>query len=378
VILGALTKRAQLPFSVWLPAAIAAPTPVSALVHSSTLVTAGVYLLIRLSIVVSSGVYRQLLLYLSVVTISIAGICASFEIDLKKIIALSTLSQLGVIIIILSRGYNDFAVFHIFTHAIFKAMLFLCAGTIIHGLAGCQDIRSMGLFSSLSPLVRGLTVLASFSLGGLPFLSGFYSKDIILELLYSINVNYFIIWALVISTLLTLLYSLRLIFYSLFNSLLTFSLQFYKEVRGLSLPIIFIGFVVILFGRIVSWLIFPHPIYIFMSVWVKLFNLWLIFFCFLFFLNFYKKVWVRSLTVPIITYLSTMWFLSFIPGVLSLLFLEKLKMYVNYIEQGWNEECLSKGLIGVILDFSVYIVKSQLGFIKGLFFTIIFIFIFFL
>jgi len=196
--------------------------------------------------------------------------------------------------------------------------------------------------------------------------------------LYSINVNYFIIWALVISTLLTLLYSLRLIFYSLFNSLLTFSLQFYKEVRGLSLPIIFIGFVVILFGRIVSWLIFPHPIYIFMSVWVKLFNLWLIFFCFLFFLNFYKKVWVRSLTVPIITYLSTMWFLSFIPGVLSLLFLEKLKMYVNYIEQGWNEECLSKGLIGVILDFSVYIVKSQLGFIKGLFFTIIFIFIFFL
>jgi len=133
VMVAAITKRAQIPFSAWLPAAIAAPTPVSALVHSSTLVTAGVFLLIRFYPFLNScSFFKPALLLISVSTLLLAGIGANYENDLKKIIALSTLSQLGVIIIRLGMGMPYLALFHLYTHALFKALLFLCAGAIIH------------------------------------------------------------------------------------------------------------------------------------------------------------------------------------------------------------------------------------------------------
>lgn len=132
ITLGAMTKSAQIPFSAWLPAAMAAPTPVSALVHSSTLVTAGVYLLIRFGGALDdNGTF--ILLFLSSITMFISGLAANFEYDLKKIIALSTLSQLGVMMFSISLGLHTLAFFHLITHALFKALLFLCAGTIIHG-----------------------------------------------------------------------------------------------------------------------------------------------------------------------------------------------------------------------------------------------------
>ena len=124
VVLAGATKRAQIPFSSWLPAAMAAPTPVSALVHSSTLVTAGVYLLIRFRRSFSDWL-NTLLLLIAGLTIFIAGLSANFEYDLKKIIALSTLSQLGLIISILSLGFARLAFFHLLTHALFKALLFV-------------------------------------------------------------------------------------------------------------------------------------------------------------------------------------------------------------------------------------------------------------
>lgn len=137
-----MTKRAQIPFSRWLPAAIAAPTPVSALVHSSTLVTAGVFLLIRFYPFLHSIKYfNTALLIFAVSTILIAGLSATTECDIKKIIALSTLSQLGIIITSLGLNIPQLAYFHILTHALFKALLFVCAGRFINSHLHAQDLR---------------------------------------------------------------------------------------------------------------------------------------------------------------------------------------------------------------------------------------------
>jgi len=151
IIVGCITKRAQIPFSAWLPAAIAAPSPVSALVHSSTLVTAGVYVLVRFSGSISGGWY----LFLGVVsrlTILISAIRAVFEPDVKKVVALSTLSQLGVIILAVSVGAIRVCFFHLISHALFKALIFLCVGRVIH-FSGIQDLRYLGGFNYSRPVI---------------------------------------------------------------------------------------------------------------------------------------------------------------------------------------------------------------------------------
>lgn len=215
LILAAITKRAQIPFSAWLPAAIAAPTPVSALVHSSTLVTAGVYLIIRFREALTESSVQTFLLLVACLTMFISGLGANFEYDLKKIIALSTLSQLGVIIRILSLGFADLAFFHLLTHALFKALLFMCAGIIIHNVNEYQDIRCMGGLLNFMPLTCICINLANLSLCGIPFLRGFYSKDLILEVAFMspLNIISFILY--VVSTGLTVCYTFRLIFYSI-------------------------------------------------------------------------------------------------------------------------------------------------------------------
>ena len=211
LLLSACTKSAQVPFSAWLPAAIAAPTPVSALVHSSTLVTAGVYLLIRFrAIIIFSSIFK-LLMIISIITIIIAGISAIWENDFKKIIALSTLSQLGVIIITIGVSISNLAFFHLLSHAYFKAILFICAGHSIHLIKDYQDIRTMGRRITSMTFMVNIIIVANLSLCGLPFLRGFYSKDLILEMVLIIDnrILYFII--VIIATLLTVSYSFRII-----------------------------------------------------------------------------------------------------------------------------------------------------------------------
>lgn len=210
VIVGRITKRAQVPFSAWLPAAIAAPTPVSALVHSSTLVTAGVYVLIRFS---SSfwGRWRLFLTVISIFTLIMAGIRARFECDLKKVIALSTLRQLGVIILIISLGSLNLCVFHLVTHALFKALIFICAGAVIHLGSGVQDSRCFsGLWFKL-PIVNSWLVVSCLSLIGVPFIAGFYSKDLILEWCLSGDVSLIFRFVLRLGTFLTAFYRVRFI-----------------------------------------------------------------------------------------------------------------------------------------------------------------------
>nr|WAK83072.1 NADH dehydrogenase subunit 5 [Janus sp. 1 GYN-2022e] len=214
--LAAMTKSAQIPFSSWLPAAMSAPTPVSSLVHSSTLVTAGVYMLIRYNHLMMESGINELILILSLLTMFMSGLSANWEFDLKKIIALSTLSQLGLMMSILSLGGKDMAFFHLLTHAMFKALLFMCGGVIIHSLKNFQDIRYMGAMVNLMPYTLFCFNLANMALMGLPFLSGFYSKDLILEEVLFNGESSLVYILFLLSIGLTISYSVRMFMYSVF------------------------------------------------------------------------------------------------------------------------------------------------------------------
>nr|YP_004934949.1 NADH dehydrogenase subunit 5 [Peronia peronii]AEQ93867.1 NADH dehydrogenase subunit 5 [Peronia peronii] len=207
---AALTKSAQFPFSSWLPAAMAAPTPVSALVHSSTLVTAGIFLIIRLSynLPLSSST-SSLLLLAGAVTCLLGGWAATYENDIKKIIALSTLSQLGVMVFCLGLGSTALALFHLYTHALFKALLFLAAGSLLMASFGAQDIRLLGGIGLSMPLAMVLFNISSLCLVGAPFLSAFYSKHLILEMMFQSGINLFSIIIMLVATMMTAKYVSR-------------------------------------------------------------------------------------------------------------------------------------------------------------------------
>lgn len=210
--LAALTKRAQYPFRSWLPAAIAAPTPVSALVHSSTLVTAGIYLIIRINCITEiDESVKSILLFFGSITCFLGGGAAIFEYDLKKIIALSTLSQLGLIVFTLGLGYPNLALFHLFTHALFKALLFLSAGRFLICTFSCQDIRYIGRICRTLPFCGVILNICIICLIGLPFLSAFYSKHAILDKFLIADVNIFSFVIIFFATLFTVIYSVRLI-----------------------------------------------------------------------------------------------------------------------------------------------------------------------
>nr|YP_009250643.1 NADH dehydrogenase subunit 5 [Heterotermes cf. occiduus 3.12.2.AUS]AMX22972.1 NADH dehydrogenase subunit 5 [Heterotermes cf. occiduus 3.12.2.AUS] len=269
VVLAAMTSSAQIPFSSWLPAAMAAPTPVSALVHSSTLVTAGVYLLIRFS--PSFGYLLNVaLLLISGLTMFMAGLGANFEYDLSKIIALSTLSQLGLMIMTISVGLSGLAFFHLLTHALFKALLFMCAGGVIHSMGDSQDIRFMGGLSVYMPFTSSCLMVSNFALCGMPFLAGFYSKDFILEMFSMSYVNVFGFFLLFVSTGLTVCYSFRLFYFVLcgdFNFVSSYSMTEtnYNMVVGM------VGLLTmsVLGGSSLMWLICPTPSVICLPYYLK-------------------------------------------------------------------------------------------------------------
>nr|AVN67618.1 NADH dehydrogenase subunit 5 [Blattella asahinai] len=270
VVLAAMTKSAQIPFSSWLPAAMAAPTPVSALVHSSTLVTAGVYLLIRFSSSFNSWLNIFLLL-ISGLTMFMAGLGANFEYDLKKIIALSTLSQLGLMMSILAMGFAKLAFFHLLTHALFKALLFMCAGVVIHSMKDSQDIRFMGNLSFQMPLTSSCLMVSNFALCGMPFLAGFYSKDLILEIVSLEYMNIFGFFLFYFSTGLTVCYSLRLFYYTLCGDFNLSSFYHMGEENMYMLKgMVGLLIMVILGGAGLSWIIFPSPSLIVLPLLLKL------------------------------------------------------------------------------------------------------------
>jgi len=168
------------PFSAWLPAAIAAPTPVSSLVHSSTLVTAGVYLLLRFNHFLSAPL-NKLLFIMGTMTMIMARVSALFESDIKKIIALSTLRQLGLIMSGVGIEILELSLFHLLTHAFFKAIMFIAVGSIIHSNNGIQDLRITAVRGETLGPSLGFLLVSNFRLMGLPYMGGFYSKDLLIE-----------------------------------------------------------------------------------------------------------------------------------------------------------------------------------------------------
>nr|AQP27379.1 NADH dehydrogenase subunit 5 [Aderitotermes cf. fossor BDIT074] len=277
VVLAAMTKSAQIPFSSWLPAAMAAPTPVSALVHSSTLVTAGVYLLIRFS--PSFGYWLNMfLLLVSGLTMFMAGLGANFEFDLKSIIALSTLSQLGLMIMTISIGLSGLAFFHLLTHALFKALLFMCAGGVIHSMGDSQDIRFMGGMSVYMPFTSSCLMVANFALCGMPFLAGFYSSDFILEMFSMGYINVFGFLLLFLSTGLTVCYSFRLFYFAMCGDF-NFSSSYSMVETNYNMMFGMIGLLVlsVFGGGALMWLICPTPSMICLPYYLKFLTLFVLF-----------------------------------------------------------------------------------------------------
>nr|ALO76108.1 NADH deshydrogenase subunit 5 [Amphiops globus] len=342
VVLAAMTKSAQIPFSSWLPAAMAAPTPVSSLVHSSTLVTAGVYLLIRFNFAMSSTL-MFLLLFISSLTMFMAGLGANYEFDLKKIIALSTLSQLGLMMSILALGEYKLAFFHLLTHALFKALLFMCAGCMIHNLLNCQDIRFMGGLVNFMPLTCSFFLISNMALCGLPFLSGFYSKDLILEIVSMQYLNIYIYLIYFISTGLTVCYTFRLIYYVLLGEFNFLSLSSISDLglvmlKGMGGLILFVVFG----GSMLMWIMFSTPYFICLPMLMKMMTLivvsmgaWLGLEFSKFSLNYElkgKKFLISTL------FFSSMWNMPFIStfGVNYYPIYVGNKIYKN-LDQGWSE-----------------------------------------
>nr|YP_010580097.1 NADH dehydrogenase subunit 5 [Chironomus annularius]UZS77149.1 NADH dehydrogenase subunit 5 [Chironomus annularius] len=273
-ILAAMTKSAQIPFSSWLPAAMAAPTPVSALVHSSTLVTAGVYLLIRFSSLFMDTNLGKFLLLISGLTMFMAGLGANFEFDLKKIIALSTLSQLGLMMSILAMGFYKLAFFHLLTHALFKALLFMCAGAIIHNMKNSQDIRDMGSLTIYMPLTISCLNIANLALCGFPFLAGFYSKDMILEMALISELNLFSVFLFFFSTGLTVSYSFRLFYYSFIMTMNQSSMNILNDKSFVMFKSMF-GLLIFAIsgGAMLNWMLFPYVPMICLPLSLKLLTL---------------------------------------------------------------------------------------------------------
>nr|AVJ52457.1 NADH dehydrogenase subunit 5 [Odontotarsus purpureolineatus] len=381
LILAAFTKSAQIPFSSWLPAAMAAPTPVSALVHSSTLVTAGVYLLIRFSDLILSY-DMSIFLLISCLTMFMSGLGANFEYDLKKIIALSTLSQLGLMMSSLFMGFSMLSYFHLLSHAFFKALLFLCAGLMIHCMSDSQDIRHMGYMINHLPYTCACFCISNLSLCGIPFLSGFYSKDLVLEYMSMGYFNLFVYVVYFISVGLTACYTFRLIYYCVSGNSGLFTFQAFFEDTYMMLSMIFLTFMAIVCGSLLSWLLIPYPNLLVFPLECKLMPLifvlggaWLGYEITCLSLNDSLLGFVYNF---IVTFMGSMWFMPYFSTLLMYSnFLVLSKSYNNFMDSGWGEYLISKSMSSYSNYLSFFLSKYQFNSIKLFLVSFLFIGLFF-
>ncbi|MEO6131074.1 MAG: NADH-quinone oxidoreductase subunit L, partial [Saprospiraceae bacterium] len=217
LFVGAIGKSAQLPLYTWLPDAMAGPTPVSALIHAATMVTAGIYMVVRSNVLFAMApTTLTVILFVGAATSLFAAVIGLKQNDIKKVLAYSTVSQLGLMFAALGLGAFSSGIFHLVTHAFFKALLFLGAGSVIHALHGEQDMRNMGGLKKFIPITFITMLIAALAISGFPLLSGFFSKDEILAHAFQENK---IIWIILsFSSFLTAFYMFRLIYLTFFNT----------------------------------------------------------------------------------------------------------------------------------------------------------------
>ena len=334
LLLLAFTKRAQFPFSSWLPAAIAAPTPISSLVHSSTLVAAGVILTL-LYLDYLPILFSWILMRVGLVTIMYRGLFSLVETDLKKLVALSTLNQLAFIIVSLRLGLKILRFFHLVTHAFFKSLLFINVGSILHLNFSIQDFRQHSNGGFYSPLVLFSTVLRLVSLMGLVFSTGFYSKDIILEKLWFSTGRQVLVLFLIIRVRFTFFYSFT-IFRSLFNITRT-SLLVINQSIILSMSL-WLGRVFSIFmGNLFWWNYLTSSLFWIIGIKIKFSILLLIL---LIFLNFVCKVNSSNVKLYVffigmlnigVSFLNKLFFGAiFIKSLLEKRWLERLERNIIY------------------------------------------------
>lgn len=216
LFIGATGKSAQIPLFTWLPDAMAGPTPVSALIHAATMVTAGIYMIVRSNVLFTLAPFTMhLIAVIGLATILLAAIIAVAQTDIKKVLAYSTVSQLGYMFLGLGVGAYTGAFFHVITHAFFKALLFLCAGSVIHAASGEQDMRQMGGLRKKLPVTFITMLIGAIAISGIPPFSGFFSKDEILAHVFTYSKSMYILG--VIGSMFTAFYMFRLIYLTFFG-----------------------------------------------------------------------------------------------------------------------------------------------------------------
>jgi NADH-quinone oxidoreductase subunit L len=258
LFIGAMGKSAQIPLYTWLPDAMAGPTPVSALIHAATMVTAGIYMVARCGVLFSMSEFTmQLISIIGISTALLAATIALFQNDIKKVLAYSTVSQLGLIFCALGAGAFSAGVFHVVTHAFFKALLFLGAGSVIHGMSGDQDIRNMGGLKKKMPVTYITFFIATIAISGIPPFAGFFSKDQMLAEIFVHNKVLFVL-AVVVS-LMTAFYMFRLLFLTFFGEFRGNSIQknhVHESPKSMTIPLMILAALSVVGGFIG----FPHEL----------------------------------------------------------------------------------------------------------------------
>jgi len=390
LFIGAMGKSAQFLFHTWLPDAMEGPTPVSALIHAATMVTAGVFLVVRCSPIFEySQVALNFIAVIGMITAVFAASIALVQNDIKKIIAYSTCSQLGYMFFAAGVGAYHVAIFHLFTHAFFKALLFLGAGSVIHAFKNEQDIRKMGGVWKKIPYTWVLMLIGTLALTGFPLLSGFYSKDAIIEFAYFKNssIGYYAMTVGIVTAFLTAIYSWRLFFktfHGKYNNLDLSIEKTHESPMVMLIPLIFLALGALFAGYAFKELMIGHQ---YLDFWKKSIffikeiehlhlPLWLLFSTpvlviiaiplsyYLYIKNTDILSGVRKLNEPLYNFLLNKWYFD---ELYEVIFVKPLKLIGSFLWKKGDQNTIDRygpdGFSKIIKYLSNKAVKFQSGYI---------------